>query len=254
MKAISLWLNRIYTAYAILVFVLPIVIVLPIHLLLTPLATRTRLRTVYRVHRAWVWCWEQLTGVHFRVSGREHLDPTKTYVFVANHTNALDIPLVGSYLIHPWVSLVKKELPKVPLVGWVIALIAIPVDRSSLESRKISMRRMVSTLHQGISILVFPEGTRNRTPYPVKRFFSGAFSTAIKAQVPILPLVITHSRPLQPAQAFELHPGTCYLHLLPEVSTEGLSEKDADSLRQTVQQQIEAVIVAKDPMFSSQTA
>lgn len=181
MKAVATYLNRLYFLYAGILFFIPSIIVLPIHGILSLFPPRKRLPMIYKVHRIWVGSWEILTGLRFSVQGREHLDPDKTYVFIANHTNMLDIPMVGSRIYHPWVSLIKKELKYIPLVGNIISLIAIPVDRSNAESRKSSLLNMVKTLREGVSILVFPEGTRNSSKHPLKRFFSGAFKVAIDA-------------------------------------------------------------------------
>lgn len=250
MKTVKKLLNRLYLAYAGLIFFIPTIIIIPIHGLLSVFPPVKRLPIIYRVHRIWVGTWEILTGLRFQVTGRENLDPGKTYVFVANHTNMLDIPMVGSRIYHPWVSLIKKELKYIPLVGYIIGLIAIPVDRSNAESRQASLISMVQTLRKGISILIFPEGTRNSSKHPLKRFFPGAFNVAIKAQVPILPMVITHSRPMNPPRTLDLYPGKSTLHILPEISTEGKSEKDIAELKQEVFDILETFLIEHDPAFS----
>ena len=249
MKSIGTLANRLYVGYAFLVFFLPTLLVFPLHALLSVLPRKKRLPWMYRIQRVWVGTWELLTGIWFRVDGLEHIHPDQTYVMVANHTNMLDIPLVGSRIIHPWVSLVKKELLAIPMVGYIIGMISIPVDRTSNESRQRSMLGMVNSLRQGISLLVFPEGTRNTTRQPVKRFYPGAFGAAIQAQVPVLPIVITHTRRLQPPGTIQLFPGRGQMHILPPIPTTGLHDKDTDALCQQVQHMIEAEILRRDPAF-----
>lgn len=250
MKTVKKLFNRLYLAYVGLIFFVPTTIVIPIHGLLSIFSPVKRLPMIYRVHRVWVGTWEILTGLRFQVFGQENLKSDQTYVFVANHTNMLDIPMVGSRIYHPWVSLIKKELKYIPLAGYLISLIAIPVDRSNAESRQASLIEMVKTLREGISILIFPEGTRNSSKYPLKRFFPGAFNVAIKAQVPILPMVITHSRPMNPPRTLELYPGKSQLHILPAISTENMIEKDISALKQEVFSVIEKFLITHDPAFS----
>ncbi|RMG75802.1 MAG: 1-acyl-sn-glycerol-3-phosphate acyltransferase, partial [Bacteroidetes bacterium] len=197
----------------------------------------------------WIRSWSLLTGIRFRVEGKEHLQPEQAYVIVPNHSNLLDIPLTGSRIHHPWKCLVKQEILNVPAVGWIIHNIAIPVDRSSKRSRQRSLIAMVRELQKGISILIFPEGTRNRTPQPLKSFYSGAFIIAIKAQKPILPVVITGIRKLQPVDTLLLYPGKVTMTYLEPIPTEGLTDKDVKELMTRVYALMEAHLVQHGPAF-----
>ncbi|WNJ17648.1 lysophospholipid acyltransferase family protein [Pontibacter sp. G13] len=251
------WLNAllggIYTGWCLIVFIVPIPLVVLGHLVLKLLDERTRLLKIYRIHRLWIAFLEFFTGLSFEVRGRDRIDPDQTYVFVCNHVNMLDIPIVGSTIFHPWKSLAKVEILRVPVVGWIIQNIAIGVDRKNQQSRKTSLLEMMRNLESGISIMIFPEGTRNRTDQPLKRFHPGAFSLAIRAQVPIMPLVILDSRPLQAANRMELYPGIARFTMLPPISTEGLTEDDVKDLAQRVHDQMEAYIRAHDAHFAHST-
>lgn len=242
--------NRIYFGWVILVFILPVPLVVLAHILLRPLPEPARLCRIYQVHDVWIRSWSLLTGIRFRVVGKERVDPGQAYVFVANHSNMLDIPLAGSRIHHPWKSLVKRELLRVPAVGWIIGNIAIPVDRSSKRSRQQSLLLMVQELRRGISVLVFPEGTRNRTPQPLKTFYSGAFVVAIKAQKPILPIVITGIRQLQPVDTLLIYPGRVTMTFLDPVPTAGLTDADVESLMEQVRGLMEAYLRAHGPAFA----
>ena len=252
MKAFYKWVNIVYTLYALIVFTIPIPFVLLFHGLVGWMKTRDRLIWVYKSHRVWIGFWEFMTGLDFDVEGMENIDPDQSYVFVVNHNNMLDIASIGSYLIHPWKSLIKKEIKKVPLIGFLIGLIAIPVDRSSKESRKQSLIGMVKHLKSGISILIFPEGTRNRTGEVLRRFYPGAFSVAIKAQVPIIPIVICNHRDMQPVNKLSLYPGKGNIIVLPPVSTQGLQDTDMKTLNQQVYQQMYDTIMAREKQFAGE--
>ena len=245
----SLLLNRLYFGWAVFVFIIPIPLVLLCHILVRVLPEGNRLRAIYRVHRTWIKWWEILTGIHIRVHAHDLVDPEQAYVFVCNHSNMLDIPFAGSCIMHPYKSLVKRELLKIPFVGWIIGQISIAVDRSSKESRKTSLMSMVRELNEGVSVLIFPEGTRNRTKEPLKRFYPGAFSVAISAQVPIMPIILSETRPLQPIGTIEFYPGIGHMTFLEPIPTEGLSDKDVNDLMQQVQQVMFDKLVELDPQF-----
>ena len=242
--------NLLYVAYVCTMFAIWIPLVILAHIAVKLIKHPTkRLRAIYRVHRVWIAIWEFMTRINVQIQDHHHIDTDQTYVFVANHNNMLDIPVVGSCIQHPWKSLVKKEILKIPFVGWIIGNISIPVDRSSKSSRGRSLVGMVQDLKQGISILVFPEGTRNRTELPLKKFHGGAFRVAIKAQVPIIPIVMTGIREMQPVDTMEFYPGTINMKFLPPISTEGLTAKDEALLAEKVFRIMEAEILQNDPYF-----
>lgn len=192
-----------------------------------------------------------MTGIHFRVHHHDRVDQNQAYIFVCNHSNMLDIPFVGSCIMHPWKSLVKRELLRIPFVGWIIGQISIPVNRSDKESRKKSLLNMIRELKSGVSVLIFPEGTRNRTKEPLKRFYPGAFSVAISAQVPIMPIILSETRPLQPIDTIEFYPGKGHMTFLDPISTEGYTEKDVPVLMEKVRKTMYDALVELDPQFQS---
>ena len=91
---------------------------------------------------------------------------------------------------------------------------------------------MREELAMGVSIFIFPEGTRNRTEDPLKKFHHGAFTLAIEAQVPILPMVLVGMRKISKPTSLLFRPGTIHIHYLPPIPTQGLTLADMDTLRQ----------------------
>lgn len=204
------------------------------YLLVYVFPEKTRTLLVYRMHYVWGICWRFCSGIRVSISGQEQLRTDTASVMIANHSNMLDIVLIGSCIIHPFKTLIKREMMQVPLIGWLFAMMGIPVDRSEKASRKASLARMEDALHAGISIFIFPEGTRNRTEEPLLPFHDGAFALAIAAQVPIQPIVISQTRKLQPVHTFRVYPGRAKMRFLPPVFTAGLTEKDTESLKKRV--------------------
>ena len=156
----------LYSLYAFFVFFSTGIITLIYYVLISPLPNNTRLRAVYAFNRIWMKTWGYLTGFIFEVNGHDRIEREEVYVIMANHVNILDIFTMASHIQHPFMPLAKKEVYRIPILGQLVALNAIPVDRSSPESRAESMKNMIRKMELGTSILIFPEGTRNRTRPP----------------------------------------------------------------------------------------
>lgn len=181
----------------------------------------------------WLWSWifSLLTFIRYRLYETENLRRGQPYIFVSNHTSFLDIPGL-TILLRNYRPLAKKELLKIPIFGWITKSAAIIVDRSSPESRKKSIDRLKAFLKAGISILIFAEGTQNRTNKPLQPFHDGAFRIAIDTQQPILPIVVLGAGRLMPPGTINLKPGVIRIHVGPEIPTEGLSPQDVKELKE----------------------
>ena len=182
----------------------------------------------------WLWSWifSMLTFIRYDFYGRENFRNGQSYIYVSNHTSFLDIP--GLWMIIPGEKkpLAKKELLKIPVFGWIAKSAAVIVDRSSGESRKKSMEKLKSILSKGVSILLFAEGTQNRTKEPLQPFKDGAFRIAIDTQQPILPMVVVGAGPLMPPGTVRMKPGRIKVIVAPEIPTEGLTPSDQGKLKQ----------------------
>jgi 1-acyl-sn-glycerol-3-phosphate acyltransferase len=197
------------------------------------------------------WLWLKICGYTLEVEGWEKVDPERTYMFVGNHTNMLDLPVTGFFLQHYYKSLVKKELKYVPIFGFLLRVASVAVDRSNPESRKRSTQIIVDDLLRGISFLIFPEGTRNKTDQPLKSFYSGAFKTAIMAQVPIVPMVYLDHRYLQPVTGYRFYPGHIRVRILDIIETQGMEYEQAHELQDRVYKLIEGMILREDKKYKA---
>jgi 1-acyl-sn-glycerol-3-phosphate acyltransferase len=138
--------------------------------------------------------------------------------------------------------LAKKELLKIPVFGWIAKAATIIVDRSSPESRKKSIDRLKQFLRQGISILIFAEGTQNRSKEVLQPFHDGAFRIAIDTQQPILPLVVIGAGRLMPPSTIDLRPGKIRIYIGDEIETAGLTSADIPTLKEKTFRQMESLI------------
>jgi len=148
----------------------------------------------------------------------------QNYIVVCNHTSFLDVMVTNPFLPNTSKTIAKKSMASVPLFGWIYKWGSVLVDRSSEHSRRQSYQDMKQVLAMGMDMLLFPEGTRNKTHAPLGKFQSGAFRLAVETQKSVIPVVIIGPKKMMPAdKAFYLIPGTIELHFLPPVNPSGLT-------------------------------
>src|SRR5262245_3127901 len=163
---------------------------------------------VYRISQFWAWSVLRAGGVVLRVEGLERLDPDRQYGFMVNHQSNVDIPvLVRSFPRFQLRWVAKKELLWVPFFGWAMwASKHIAVDRSNPSHALKSLQRAKARIAAGISVVVFPEGTRSRDG-KLLPFKKGGFLLAAQSGAAIVPVTINGSGALLPAGAWRLQPG-----------------------------------------------
>jgi 1-acyl-sn-glycerol-3-phosphate acyltransferase len=160
------------------------------------------------------------------VSGREHLDPNQTYVFIANHRSYLDTATLFAYAGRRLGLLGKKELLKIPILGYGMGYVNImAIDRSNRESALQTVEAATARIRSGRSFGVFAEGTRAK-PGEFLPFKKGAFYMAAQAGVPIVPVAIKNTDYLMGKGTGEARPGTIEMVVLPPVSTTGVSSDE----------------------------
>lgn len=182
-------LRTIYYVVAMLLFTLAMFVVLAAVWLLTVLPDRDR-RVVHRVSRFWSLMIYRLSPWwRVVVEGLENIDRTKAYVVVSNHQAMLDIPLLYTLpLDFKWVS--KREVYRIPVFGWVLWMHGdVAIERGAAKAAMAMLAEGEAYLRRGVSIIMFPEGTRTKTGR-VNRFKEGAVRLARQSGVDILPVVI----------------------------------------------------------------
>lgn len=163
----------------------------------------------------------------------------ESYVVVSNHQTMMDIPanVVGSPEEILFKFLGKKEADRVPFFGYLINRLCILVDRKSNHSRKESYQKMKDEMDKGFSIIIYPEGTRNRTEEPIKEFYDGAFRLAIEMQKPLVVNTLVGIKELNPPTGFFTYmPGVISSHWEEPISTKGMTLDDIDALKKQASQ------------------
>jgi 1-acyl-sn-glycerol-3-phosphate acyltransferase len=184
--------------------------------------------------KLWSWTFSKLNFIPYEMIGRDNVDNKKAYIYTSNHTSYLDLPGIAMAIKGQFRPLAKKELLKLPVFGWITRVTCVVVDRSSNESRRKSMMHLKEILDLGINILIFPEGTQNRTKETLQPFYDGAFRIAVETQQPILPMVVINAGNLMPPGKFFIKAGKIKIIMGKEVPTEGLQLKDVTELKEKV--------------------
>lgn len=200
-----------------------------------------RTRALHQFTCLWASLYTWLNPVwRVRITGRENIRRGQTYVMVANHQSMVDV-LVLFRLFAPfsWVS--KAENFRLPLIGWNMRLNGyIPIKRGDKESAVAMLSAARAKLHDGVSVMMFPEGTRSKDGR-LREFKPGAFQLAQDTGVPILPIVLNGSSQALPKHGIVLrgrHEIT--VQVLPELPTPGPAEMDLQSLTAEVRSHIAA--------------
>ena len=174
------------------------------------------------------------------IIGREKADKKRTYVMVSNHQSYLDIPAVYcTFLFFKWVA--KASLFRAPFIGIHMKLNRyVRIERSSVSSQRQMIRQCISYLRNGISVMLFPEGTRSEDGN-MRPFKTGAFHIAQETRTDILPMAIVGTREVMPKSGFIFrHFHRIYLYILdpiPYADIAGLTEREAAAfVREKIQE------------------
>lgn len=184
-----------------------------------------------RIAKLWMSTWLYMVGCPFRIKGKENFKKGETYIVCCNHNSMLDVPLSSPFIPGPNKTIAKTSFSKIPLFGFYYMKGSVLVDRKSDKSRWQSFEKMKSVLRSGMHMCIYPEGTRNRTTAPLKKFHDGAFKLAIDSGNAIIPAVILNTKKVMPAnKTFWFWPRKIEMHFLPaipvaDLKTDQLKEK-----------------------------
>lgn len=190
-----------------------------------------------------VWARLLLCSVLARVTvrGLENLESGKTYLFVANHQSYIDIPVVFAKLPGQCRIIAKNSLRTIPFLGWHLRRSGhILIDRSSSKSGLKSLYAAAERVKAGISVIVFPEGTRSPDG-AIHDFKGGSFLLATRAGVPIVPITLNGTRAVLVKNSWHLHPGRVDMIVHDPIDTSNYDARNVDELAQRVRE-----IIVKD--------
>lgn len=235
----------LYLVYAALIFIALMLIVLPFVLLASAiLRNEAGKHAILLLLRCWAWAFSILSCFWVKTLHKELINQQVPHIYVGNHGSYLDAVAVCISVPQYFSPLGKVEMTKVPIFGMIYKRIVVMIDRSSKESREQSVAALKKDIKKGQSILIFPEGTMNKTAQPLSEFYDGAFRIAIETQTPVLPFVMVNNRNLLPRiKPLNAHPGLLTTVFIPAVPVKGLQLEDLPQLKQKVFDLMEEAIL-----------
>ena len=192
----------------------------------------------HRVARIWAASILRISGIKVKIKGLKNINPSKSYIYMANHQSNFDIPVLSAYLPVQFRWLAKTELFKIPLFGLAMKRVGyIPIDRSDFRAAIISLKKAAETIRNGTSVVIFPEGTRSLDGQ-ISEFKKGGFIMAIDSQIPIVPVVIHGTRAIMPKEALRIRPNNVLIEVKKPIPTSTFTRRKKDKLMAHVRKAI----------------
>jgi len=197
------------------------------------------------LYRLWAVIVLRICGIpRVRVTGADRLAPDGNYVFVSNHLSLMDTPVLLRHLPVPFKFLAKRELLKVPFIGWYLRRGGhLTVDRGSIRSSLQSMNQCAATIRERrLSVLIFAEGTRGLGE--IQPFKEGAAYLAIQSGVPAAPIAIVGTNRILPARSSIFGSGEVELRIGDPLPTDGFTLKDRAAFTASLEERVRALLNA----------
>jgi len=176
---------------------------------------------VHLIARIWGQSILWVSRVHVSVKGMSNIEPDKSYVYMANHQSNFDIPVLLGYLPVQFRWLAKAELFKIPLFGRaMLGAGYVKIDRFNRKSAFESLEEAASRMRNGVSVMIFPEGTRSKDG-SIRQFKKGGFVMAIKSGVSIVPVVLRGTWPIMAKGSLRINRGDVEMEIGEPIDTSG---------------------------------
>ena len=181
-----------------------------------------------------------LSGCKAEIIGAENIPEDRAVLYIANHNSIFDIVLFGANVRSLTGIVAKVSLEKVPLLAtWMRRIYCLFLDRSDVRKGLEVVLKAIGEIKEGISILIFPEGTRNHEPGQLQEFHAGSFKIATKAGAPIVPVTIIGTREIFEAHFPAIRPAKATIIYGEPIETAGMSRQDQKELPERVRSLIQ---------------
>ena len=189
---------------------------------------------VHLVARIWARGILFASRIKVTVHGLANIDPTQSYVYMANHQSNFDIPVLLACLPVQFRWLAKAELFKIPIFGRAMRGAGyVKIDRFNQKSAFESINEAAAKMKNGVSVMIFPEGTRSRDG-KLKSFKKGGFVMAVDAGAPIVPIVLKGTRAIMEKSSLKINTGEVSLNIEAPIATADFTRENKDGLIESV--------------------
>ncbi len=181
----------------------------------------------------------RIAGEKVTVIGRENI-PAGVCMFAANHTSNADAPAIVGAIPRRVAIFGRKSLFDIPVVGTAFRLAKfVPVDRENRDAALASVKQAVGYIKEGLSFLVYPEGTRSPDGR-LRRFKKGSFAIAIEAGIPIVPVACAGAHRIMPKNSLIVRPGKVTVRFGKPIDASAFRVDQRDELAQLVHDAVAA--------------
>ena len=195
---------------------------------------------LYRISMWGAWTGVKLAGVKVETSGLEKLDPTRTYIFMSNHTSNLDPPILLSLIPRRTSVMAKKELFSYPILGETMRMGSlVPVDRGNRDAGIAAVNAAAEVVRQGINMTIYVEGKRSFDG-KLLPFKKGPFYLAMECGVPVIPMTIVGTHYAMPKARFAIKPAKVQVIFHPPIDPRDFGNREC--LMEKVRSVIESAL------------
>ena len=189
---------------------------------------------VHIIARIWARGILYVSRIRVKINGLNKIDPSHSYVYMSNHQSNFDIPVLLAHLPVQFRWLAKAELFKIPLFGRAMQGAGyVKIDRFNQESAFQSIKEAAAKMKDGVSVMIFPEGTRSRDGR-IRPFKKGGFIMAVDAGVPIVPIVLQGTWSIMEKSSLQINTGDVVLNIEKPIATTSYSRQNKDELIEAV--------------------
>jgi 1-acyl-sn-glycerol-3-phosphate acyltransferase len=190
--------------------------------------------SVHLIARIWGRGILFVSRIKVSVQGLANVDPSRSYIYMSNHQSNFDIPVLLAHLPIQFRWLAKAELFKIPIFSRAMRGAGyVRIDRFNRESAIESLKQAAAKMKDGVSVMIFPEGTRSRDGN-IRPFKKGGFVMAVDTGIPIVPVILQGTWPIMAKSSWRINTGEVSLLIEKPIDTTGYTRETKDELIETV--------------------
>jgi 1-acyl-sn-glycerol-3-phosphate acyltransferase len=201
----------------------------------------------FSISKLWAYTMLAVSFVRTGIKNKNKIQKGTSYIIISNHQSLYDIIALVTTLGVQFRWIIKKELLKIPVFGYgLYASRNIFIDRSNTASAIESINKGFERLPEGVSVMVFAEGTRSPDGQ-IQEFKKGGFVTAVRRKIPILPVTVNGSRRILPKKSLAMTPGKIQVVVGDPIDVTGYT---VDTLQDLIDKTRQAIIANFDPEYT----